>query len=517
MMSLRGSQRVVVVGAGVGGLVAALELAARGLEVLVLERAAAPGGKLCEVAVGDARIDAGPTVFTMRWVFDELFEAVGTSLAAHLALQPVEVLARHAWSERERLDLYSDAARSADAIGALAGPGEALGYLRFCERARRTYETLETTFIRAARPAGPLALAIAVGRRGLGDLRRIEPFTTLWQALGQHFRDPRLRQLFGRYATYVGSSPFAAPATLMLIAHVERAGVWLIEGGMHRLAVVLAELAAARGAAFRYGAEVAEVLADGGRACGVRLADGERIAARAVIVNADVGALATGRLGAALARVVTPSVPAARSLSAVTWCLVARAAGFPLLRHNVFFSRDYAAEFQDLFRRGRLPAEPTVYVCAQDRGASDGPAPGAAERLLCLVNAPPLGDREACDEEIGSCEERAFRLLARCGLEVERRAEATVVTTPREFERQFPGTGGALYGQASHGAMASFRRPAARTRLPGLYLAGGSVHPGAGVPMAALSGRLAAASLLADHASTSRSRRAAMPGGTSTR
>lgn len=509
---------VIVIGAGVAGLVAALELSARGVGVVVVERAAAPGGKMREVEVAGTRLDAGPTVFTMRWVLEELFDAVGASLSAHVRLRPVQTLARHAWSARERLDLFSDVERSADAIGVLAGPREARGYREFCRRAEGIYRTLEEPFIRAARPGSPLALALAVGKRGLGDLRRIEPFSTLWRALGEHFRDPRLKQLFGRYATYVGSSPFAAPATLMLIAHVEREGVWLVEGGMHRLAVALADLARSRGAVFRYGTEVDEILIDGGRVSGVRLASGEQIQTRAVIANADVGALASGRLGAAAARAVAPTPRARRSLSALTWCVHAPTEGFPLLRHNVFFSRDYAAEFDDLFRRARLPAAPTVYVCAQDRGEPDDAPPAGPERLLCLVNAPPTGDSHRFDAtEIRSCEERTFGLLARSGLQVALSPETTRVTTPADFERLFPGSGGALYGPVSHGSMASFRRPTAQTRIPGLYLAGGGTHPGAGVPMAALSGRLAAARLLGDLASISRSHPAAMRGGTRTR
>jgi 1-hydroxycarotenoid 3,4-desaturase len=510
------ADRIVVIGAGVGGLAAALDLAARGLEVLVLERAATPGGKMREVAVGGARLDAGPTVFTMRWVFEELFAAAGAALSDHLVLHPADVLARHAWSERERLDLFADLERSADAIGAFAGPAEARRYREFSERARRIYGTLERPFIRAARPS-PQSLVFGAGVRGLSDLWRISPFDTLWRALGQHFHDPRLRQLFGRYATYCGSSPFLAPATLMLVAHVEQDGVWLVDGGMHRVARALERLAAARGASFRYGAEVAAIESSGGRVAGVRLATGERFEARAVVVNADAAAVSSGFLGRDVARAVPPVAPAARSLSAVTWALLAETDGFPLARHSVFFAADYAAEFDDIFRRARLPAAPTVYVCAQDRDDRGAGARGP-ERLLCLVNAPPTGDAHRFDPaEIRTCEERTFDRLARCGLQVRRHLDRTAVTTPADFERLFPATGGALYGPASHGWTASFSRPGARTRVPGLYLAGGSTHPGPGVPMAALSGRAAAASLAADFDSTSRSRTAAMSGGTSTR
>jgi 1-hydroxycarotenoid 3,4-desaturase len=514
------ARRVVVIGGGVGGLVAALELACAGLDVTLLERAATPGGKLREVAVAGRRLDAGPTVFTMRWVFEEVFADAGAALSDHLSLRPASILARHAWTAGQQLDLFADLEESADAIGHFAGAAEARGFRAFSAEATRIYATLEKPFIRGGRPSMGSLLRDA----GAVALWGIRPFDTLWKALSQHFADPRLRQLFGRYATYCGSSPFLAPATLMLVAHVERDGVWLVDGGMHGIAQALAGLAAARGATLRFGAEAAEVLLERGRVAGVRLADGERVAAEAVVVNADAGAVAAGLLGTAV-RGAAPAVAARdRSLSAVTWATVARSEGFPLSRHNVFFSGDYAAEFRDL-AAGRLPQEPTVYVCAQDRGDDDALLSGP-ERLLCLVNAPSTGDaRPPTPTEIERCADRSFRLLARCGLTLW--PEATEVTTPAGFHQLFPGTGGALYGPAVHGATATFKRPGARTRVPGLYLAGGSTHPGAGVPMAALSGRLAAASLLADldtkigektaWTSTARSPAAATPGGTSMR
>ncbi len=495
-------RHAAIIGAGIGGLVAALLLAAQGVRVTVLEQAEAPGGKMREVGCAGVRLDAGPTVFTMRWVFDEIFAAVGTALSEHLTLRPVETLARHAWTADQCLDLFADVARSADAIGTFAGAADARGYREFCARAERIYATLERPFIRASAPT-PLSLVQAAGLRGFGDLWLIAPFQTLWRALGEHFRDPRLRQLFARYATYNGSSPFAAPATLMLIAHVERDGVWLVDGGMHRVAVALAELARRHGASVRTDAHVAEILVGNNRACGVRLGDGERIAADAIVANADVAALAHGRFGADAARGVPHVAGTARSLSALTWAMVAETKGFPLLRHSVFFSADYAAEFDDLFGRARLPAAPTVYVCAQDRDDTGRVRAAGPERLFCLVNAPPNGDARGLPAtEITQCEERTFARLAACGLAVQRRPEATVVTTPADFSRMFPGSGGALYGQAVHGSMASFRRPGARSRLAGLYLAGGTTHPGAGVPMAALSGRLAASAVIADLAST---------------
>jgi 1-hydroxycarotenoid 3,4-desaturase len=202
----------------------------------------------------------------------------------------------------------------------------------------------------------------------------------------------------------------------------------------------------------------------------------------------------------------------------VTWAIHARTSGFPLVRHNVFFDDDYRSEFDDIFRARRLPERGTVYVCAQDREdlAAD---PGGRERLLCLVNAPADGDRRKFDAtEIDPCEVRSLALLQRCGLHLDiQTAQQVRRTTPADFNRLFPATGGALYGPATHGWMTLFRRSGATSRLPGLYLAGGSVHPGPGVPMAAMSGLLAAETLMGHLDSTSRSRRVVISGGMSTR
>jgi 1-hydroxycarotenoid 3,4-desaturase len=509
-------RRVVIVGAGAGGLAAALELAAAGLEVTVLERAATPGGKIRTLALGDVAVDAGPTVFTMRWVFDELFRAAGLVFDDFVQLDQPSVLARHAWVGGAQLDLFASVAQSADAIGAFAGAAEARRYIAFAERSRAIYETLEGPFIRRS-CASPQALMRAVGWRRFGELWRITPFASLWRSLGRQFADPRLRQLFARYATYCGSSPFAAPATLMLIAHVERDGVWIIREGMHRLAQALMQAGVARGAKFRFNTEVAQVSTHAGKVTGVTLLDGETIPADAVILNADCAAVAAGLFGAAAAHAAPAAAGVERSLSAITWAYVARSQGMPLQHHNVFFCSDYRREFGDIFKRSQMPQEPTVYVCAQDRRDTASVTPGMLERLLCLINAPPDGDRHCyTPAEIQACETRSLSVLERCGVILDRSPAQSAVATPNDFHRLFPGTGGALYGPASHGFMASFKRSGARTRLPGLYLAGGSAHPGAGVPMAAISGRLAAASVIQDWHSIGASSRTVIAGGMST-
>lgn len=509
---------VVVVGAGMGGLVCALLLAAQGIRVRLVEKNAVPGGKLRQVTVAGQPIDSGPTVFTMRWVFEQIFAAVGANLDDHLSLTRADILARHSWLDGSTLDLHADRRASADAIGRFAGSAEARGYLAFCERTQEVFQSLNASFMENPSP-NPVGLARGAGLAGLLSLSRIKPFTALAKVIDSYFRDPRLRQLFGRYATYCGSSPYEAPGPLMLIAHVEQAGVWLVEGGMMRIAQALERLALHHGAEITYGTTVSEIAVRDGVATGVRMASGEFVEARAVVFNGDPGALFAGLLGADCRSAVPPWKPADRSLSAVTWSCVAEASGFDLSRHTVFFGGDYPREFADILQRRQLPDDPTVYVCAQDRAAgTTGKAPSGTERLLLLVNAPARADETVFSEaEIASCTTRVKERLARAGLTLSALPERVSVTTPADFATLFPGSGGALYGRASHGWAASFQRPGARTPIRGLYLAGGAVHPGPGIPMAALSGRFAAQAVLRDSASTQSSRTAAMRGGMSTR
>ena len=514
-MSENGStgEKVVIVGAGLGGLCSAIALAAAGFDVTVLERQADPGGKMRNVKVDGAGIDGGPTVFTMKWVFDELFDAAGLSFDAHVSLTQANILARHGWRDGSALDLFANVEDSVAAIDAFAGPENAEGYRRFAADSERVFETLKRNYIAAPRP-NPIDLVRRIGPLNVGDMLALKPFSSLWKALGGYFKDPRLQQLFGRYATYCGSSPYQAPATLMLVAHVERDGVWFVTGGMHALARALADAAKQLGATVRYETDMAGIVVSD-RVTGVKLASGEQIDANAVIFNGDASALA--RLLPDGAHSPKPVPAAKRSLSAQTWSMRAQTSGFPLSRHTVFFSDDYHAEFDQVFKQRQLPEQPTVYICGQDRDDEGALASDAdsSERLLVLINAPADGDTHSFPEsEVDEWLGKTCDQLAHCGLTLD--PISAVPTGPAQFEALFPGSGGALYGRASHGWMASFQRQGSRTKVPGLYLAGGSVHPGPGVPMAALSGKLAAESLVADRASMPRFRPAATSGGTST-
>jgi 1-hydroxycarotenoid 3,4-desaturase len=492
--------KVIVIGAGMGGLAAATDLARQGCEVTVLERASRPGGKMREVDVGGAKIDGGPTVFTMAWVFEGLFGDAGESLYERVPLESAQILARHRWcdanGEVSALDLFADIDQSVDAISAFAGKAEGQGYRDFCARSRDIYETLREPFIAGQRP-NPISLVSRVGFHRLDAMMRTAPHRTMWGALGTYFKDPRLKQLFGRYATYCGSSPFQAPATLMLIAHVEQDGVWRVKGGMARVAEALQGLAQRQGATFWFDAHVAEIIVENGKASGVLLANGERLMADAIVFNGDMSALGSGLLGTQSKPATKPVAPANRSQSALTWCVTAKTKGMALAHHNVFFSNNYRAEFDDVFKARTIPREATIYVCAQDRGDDCIAPESGMERLLVLVNAPADGDVRSFDvAETSKARDAAWRLMASCGLEIE--DIDAVTTAPDGFNGLFPASGGALYGRANHGPLASFQRPSARSKTAGLYLAGGSVHPGPGIPMAALSGRLAAAQVVKD-------------------
>ncbi len=320
--------------------------------------------------------------------------------------------------------------------------------------------------------------------------------------------------MFARYATYVGGSPFESPALLALIWQAEAAGVWTIQGGMSALARAFEQVAKSRGAQFHYGHGVDQIRHQDDGSFKVALHSGETHHVRQIVFNGDPAALAQGLVGPDMRAAVQPSGITPRSLSAWVWSFAAVPQGRDLAHHNVFFNEDYRTEF-DTIRQGRLPEDAALYVCAQDRGHVVPPT--GQERFEIILNAAPVADGRAREpEEYTRCLTRTFQALSERGLGFTPLPERPSLMTPHDFAARFPGSAGSLYGRSPHGMMASFRRPTVRSRIPGLYLAGGGVHPGAGLPMAATSGRLAAEAILTDLASTSTSRRTAMPGGMST-
>ncbi|MEJ6393287.1 1-hydroxycarotenoid 3,4-desaturase CrtD [Gymnodinialimonas sp. 2305UL16-5] len=504
----RSQTRAVVIGAGIGGLSAAMRLVAQGLAVTVVEAADMPGGKMRTTPSDAGPIDIGPTVLTMRPVFEELFANLGERLTDHVTLHRDPLLARHHWRDGSSLDLFDDPDASAEAVRNFAGAKAERQFRRFSAKARALFEAFDGPVMQADTPRFSRLTAHVLRKPSL--IPAMAPGLSLARRLSLSFSDPRLQQLFGRYATYVGGSPYQSPAVLGLIWHSEAQGVWSVAGGMHGLAKAMHDLAASKGVEFIFSQPVTQIDQSEGRIAQAVLLDGTCLPADVIVFNGDPRALRHGFLGDAVTGAVPDTGTEPRSLSAFVWGFAAEPAGVDLVHHNVFFCDDPKVEFGDL-AQGQMPRDASLYVCAQDRGARthDGP-----ERFEIIMNGPP-GHRTTTEDR-KTCQTRTFETLARMGLTFSPTPDISALTTPADFNRAFPASDGSLYGRSPHGMSATFQRPTARTTIPGLYLAGGGAHPGAGIPMACLSGKHAAAAILSDLASISTSRPMAMPGGMST-
>jgi len=506
-MLTRETKHIAIIGAGIGGLASALRLANAGFCVDVFEAHSAPGGKMRTLPTAAGPVDAGPTVLTMLSVFEDLFKDVGTSLAAELTLLPQNRLARHFWQDGTELDLYADPLRNAQEIERVFGTSARQDFRAFQARTKTLFDAFAPIMMEAPNPTlTSVTLACLKNPRLLAAM---PTQTTLQKLLRKTFREPKLAQLFGRYATYVGGSPTAAPAILSLIWQSEARGVWQVDGGMQCLARTVERLAAERGARFHYNTPVGEIITDKNCASGI-IANGQKHCFDAVLFAGDPAALHRGFLGEPVRSAVQNAATHPRSHSADVWSFAAKPKGRPLGLHNVFFADHPTSEFEDL-EKGKTPNEPSIYIYAQDRGTSTPPT--GLERFEIILNAPPV---TISSKETAPCPTQIFQMLETMGLRFHPRPELSALTTPSQFNQLFPGSDGSLYGLSPHGMMAAFQRPRARTKIKGLYLTGGGAHPGAGVPMATLSAQHAAAAILSDLTSTSTSRRMVTHGGMST-
>lgn len=475
---------VIVVGAGLGGLAAAIDLSSRGHRVVVLEAGPTPGGKVGVTEVDGAELDTGPSLLTLPDVFDRLLRTAGTSLEAEVTLVRPRPAFRYEWPDGRSLEVVGepieDERRVADAFGRRA----AREYRAFLRHARKIWEAAAPHFVYGDAPS-----AGALVRPGaIGAIRKIDPLRNLRSCIDSHVRTKHLRDVFLRYATYNGSDPSRAPATLGCVAWVELGlGAWGVRGGLHALALALARVARRSGAELRTSSPVARVLVDRARAIGVELGTGERLYGHAVVVNADATHLAEDLLPEG-----TPhGIDTSREPSTSGWTALVRTRRQPKRpAHTVLFPRRYDDEFRDLFVRRRIPSDPAIYVCAQGV-AHDHPGWEEDEPLFVMVNAPAVRS----DADTAGLERVSDTALGRLREARVVDPDAPVIweRTPAALARRFPGSRGSIYGAASHGMTAAFRRPPNRlARIPGLYLAGGSAHPGGGMPLAVLSGRSAA-------------------------
>lgn len=507
--------RVIVIGAGVGGLCAAIRLATAGHDLVVVERSAVTGGKLATLTEEGYTFDLGPTLLTLPHVFDEVFRLAGTRLGDEVELVRLDPQFRYRWPDGSTLAMPDDRASTPSAIEAFS-PGAGDAWVEFQQHTARIWEVSERTFL-----AGPMATAWSLlGRmRSPLDVARIDGRRSLAKMAAATFDDPRLRQLVGRYATYSGSSPFQAPATLSCISHVEQEfGCWHVTGGLGRLRDSLERVARRVGVDVRLGVDVGRIVPTGDRVSGVEFADGGAEAADIVLSNVDAAHLYTDlvpdpKRARALDR-------AGRSTSAFVVCAAVRGRTETITRridqqdhegleslerhqgdeaqqdhqdqhdpviahHNVFFSLDDGQEFRFL-TAGKVAPDPTIYACVPSV-TDPTMAPPGCETWMLLVNLPhSVGvDRKLMTAGV-------LNRLAERGVDLRDRIEFTRTLVPADFDARYRAPGGAIYGTSSNGRTAAFARPDNVGPLDGLYLVGGSTHPGGGLPMVATSARIVA-------------------------
>lgn len=481
--------RVAVIGGGVAGLSAAIHAAARGALVDLYEAGPEPGGKLGRLEMEGFAFDTGPSLFTLPWVFERLFREAGTTMAAELPLVRVDPICRYRWPDGTTWDFASDLRATLDGLRRFA-PTQVAPFVDFLAAAGRRYEWGGPAFLDAPSDGWVnLTRRIMAVAPPSGALS-ITPFGTVDRVARHHFSDPRLVQFVGRYATYVGGVPGRTPSPFAMMPYVEAAlGAFSPRGGMYSIVQALHRVGSRLGVRYHFRQRVTELQREGGRVVAVRAGNERRE------VDAAIAACGWQEAHERL----LPDLPnrkEPRSLSGVAWCVGLGRPIPELLHHNVFFSRDYPAEFVDLERADPTWSDPSVYVCVVNRSDPDLAPPGC-ENLFILLNAPidegqdwaPLVDRAWA---------RVRERLQVNGVTWRPGDERVrVAISPRDLAERTGALGGAIYGEAATSFRTALqRRPNRHPLIPNLGFAGGGVHPGGGVPLAALSGRLAVNELI---------------------
>ena len=515
-------KRVVVVGGGVGGLSAAARLAARGAEVTLVERGERVGGKLNRwVAAHPHRtgehftFDTGPSLLTLPLVFADLFHAAGVDVRDHLKIKRLDPIARFVWPDGATFHLRSDPADTLEEVRKLA-PADVDGWRRLYERGRAIWDLAGDLFLSQSPEQAMRRREGEPPWKGLALLTtpfRIGMFRKYAGLVDAHVRDRRLREVLYQYATYSGASPFRAPATLACIPYVEQGlGGWYVEGGMYRIAEALRAVGESLGVTFRTGEQVERVATESApksrrgqtaRVTGVRLASGETLPADAAVVNADVVT--------AYRTLIDPAHRPRRPDAALDKLepggsgmvlLLGVDATYPHLAHHTkVMPADYRSDLTAMFETRTVPADPCVYVCASSR-TDPTQAPDGCENLFVLASAPPLhaGRPNAPGAIDWQTAGPAYRdklvglLETRGGLAgLSGRIVAERRFTPADLQSTYLANAGSIYGISGNGVKQAFLRPPNRDRdVSGLFFAGGATHPGGGLPLVALSGKIAA-------------------------
>lgn len=481
-------KRIIVIGSGLGGLAGAISLARMGFHVELFEKNLALGGKMNELTLDGYRFDTGPSLLTMPSVIDELFEFAGFQRSDFLTFEPIAPICRYFFDD-DHFDAYADAAQMDAELDRFA-PDQKEAFRRFLNYSKRIYDLTADAFI--FNPIHEPAKLLSFSNfNTLLHIRQIDAFRTVHDSVSRFFTDSRLVQVFDRYPTYNGSDPFKAPATLNIIPHVEyNLGGFYIKGGMYRMVEALHEVAVALGVKIETESPVSKIEHRKGQVIGVRVY-GEFVPADAVLCNADVvesfNRLIDGDEGyRAKLNALEPSI------SGMVFLWGVEGKHDALAHHNIIFSQDYLREFQQIFDELTPPDDPTVYVAITSKSDLQH-APADGENWFVLLNMPYLAPGQEWDSAVHSMRAKVLQKLAKLGIHVEGKIRVEKVLTPVDFHDWFGSNRGSIYGLSSNSRNAAFLRPPNRSRrLKGLFFAGGSTHPGGGVPLVIQSGKIAA-------------------------
>ncbi|GAA4356169.1 phytoene desaturase family protein [Angustibacter luteus] len=495
--------RIVVVGAGMGGLAVAARLAAQRHDVTVVERSDTVGGKLGWFTRDGFSFDTGPSLLTLPAVYRDLFLKTGAALDRSVELVEVDPVCHYRFPDGTEVDLpNASRGRVVRALDEALGTGSGAQWAALMDRAGAMWEITRGPFLES--PLDGARTLVGLSRR-VGDLRTVAPWRTL-RGLGRSYlRDPRLVMLLDRYATYTGSDPRRAPAALATVPYLEQTfGAWYVRGGLHQLGEALHQRVVETGAQVLTSSTVTEVLVEGDRVSGVLLAGGRRIEADVVVSDADAAHLYGDLVRSPAAdRARTSLAGATPSLSGFVLLLALRGRTPGLAHHTVLFPQDYDDEFDSVFGTGphsrapRPAPDPTVYVSAPDDPALR--PDDDHESLFVLVNAP----RHSVDDAAAGIDwdapglassyaDRVLDVMASRGLDVRDRVVWRELRTPADLARATSSVGGSIYGSSSNGVRSAFLRPANRSPVEGLFLVGGSAHPGGGLPLVGLSAAIVA-------------------------
>ena len=472
-------KEVLVIGAGLGGLAVACRLAKAGHSVTVLEKNETVGGKVNLVESGGYSFDTGASLLTMRNVLENLFEDCGRRLEDYLELVQLDPVCRYSWADGTVFDASRDLEECERSVANIA-PDDVAAFRKYLDASRRKFEIAERTFL--AKSFNELKTLFRP--RLIPDLIRISTTSTLAAYNARSFKSEKLRQLFDRFATYNGSSPYKTPATFSLIPWAEFGlGAWYPKGGMYGISKALGRLAEELGVRVFTKTEVQKMNVRDGRVTGVR-AVGETFGAEVVISNADAVETYRTLLNSRSFQDREPSC------SGFVLLLGVRRKFEGLAHHNIFFSDDYKSEFEDIFRHKRPATNPTIYVCASSRTDATQ-APEGCENLFVLVNAPYTSKRTDWQQEMRPYRDFLVTRLEEVGLEgLSSSIEYEKVITPADFKVKYRTNRGSIYGISSHGLMSAFKRvPNKSTEFENLYFVGGAAHPGGGIPLVLLSAK----------------------------